>query len=638
MQMPVLSESGFEGRRWIVDDYFFAGESLSAGDAVGIHEDGDGQPKVYKVALNVDQSRAIGFVYTPANKQIGDRVAGRDALVPVVLKGIAQAFTAGPVGVGDPIAPAGSIATPPQKYGVARVKVAGAGDTIVGRCLSVAPNANQVIDVLVDVAGVGDGVGAGQSSVEPFAQALAADCWHGVCDRWDGVRGSVNIPGKPARFYSFEMDEAAEVAVYLVSDEDTKLYLLDGRDGSEIANGDGEIVQSLQPGGYTVEAVAHNPQAASGQHFSVGISLPVSLANLVLMPGPNSVEVSCDGPDVLPVGASYEVSVSEGATSVKTVGTDSFPVTVDGLEVATDYTVEISVRFETPGLEAQAFSNTLSGSATTDDFGREVGQDSEFGGKFLYTAKDEAYTMAELSDALATLEGGNWTQLEHSVSVRATALGLVDDGWASAHAIVHAKVSDWFVTTYSAFEYDAAPVPSNLTAEQTDITGTFVRYEFEEPTDFPEAADYRLEVVDSTEVVHSFVLADAGSGLVSVTPGDTYTVKVASRLFAPDGKEVLSDFVTASIDVTERLWADSLSDPDNPVPAPTSLTVYPEGQETGGFGSGWSALAPTCFPRTSPVTTWRSASPSVRGPTPPNSWLRTPPVGRPTSGLTRATS
>ena len=87
MQMPVLSESGFEGRRWIVDDYFFAGENLSAGDAVGIHEDGDGQPKVYKVALNVDQSRAIGFVHTPANKQVGDRVAGRDALVPVVLKG-----------------------------------------------------------------------------------------------------------------------------------------------------------------------------------------------------------------------------------------------------------------------------------------------------------------------------------------------------------------------------------------------------------------------------------------------------------------------------------------------------------------------------------------------------------------------
>ena len=584
MKMPVLTASGFEGRRIIIDDYFKAGQDLNAGDVVGIKDTTDG-PRLLRIApQGAAANQVIGVVLTPSGGRVGDRVAPSGESVPVVVKGVTKAFTAESMGVGDPVAPAGSWATASQGYAVARIKKAGSGDTILGRCLSTTPldhPANQVVDIIVDIAGVG--IGSPTKEIESSTDPLAYGAWFGVQDRWE--EGSVARHGTSGKFYNFAVEEDIDNAdLYLKSDAASRLFLIDRADGAVLDFAEGEIIRPLQPGRYMVEVVTDDPVTADGQPFSLALAHKAELSNLAVTPGPNSVEVTCEAPSTTPPNAGYSVRVSKGGSVARSVVVGSFPATVNGLEIDTAYTVEVSVVFEAPGLEAKAFSNTLSGSFTTDDFGRVVGENAEIGGVWVYTAGTDAYPESGLADALAALEDRIWTQLSGTAADAAAALTLVGNGWSPAHALVYADPSDGDAAVYYAFEMDTAPAPVNLTAEQSDVTGTFIRYEFEEPTGFPEAGDYRLEVSNSTGAVHSFILADAGSGLVSVTPGDNYTVKVASRLFAPDGREVLSDYVTASVDVEEVLWTDSLSDAATPVTAPTSLTVYPEGPETGGFG------------------------------------------------------
>ena len=157
MGIPILTSEGFVGQRWIVDDYFRAGETLHAGDAVAIKQQPDPPhlPRVFKIDVNIDVKRVIGVVQTPAGKEVGDPVAEAGELVPIVVQGLAQVLSARAIGVGDPVTPSANSGPPPGKtHQVARVGVVTTNyDAFIGRCLSVTPWPNQVADILVDIAG-----------------------------------------------------------------------------------------------------------------------------------------------------------------------------------------------------------------------------------------------------------------------------------------------------------------------------------------------------------------------------------------------------------------------------------------------------------------------------------------------------
>ena len=164
MGIPILTSEGFVRQRWIVDDYFQAGETLYAGDVVGVKQDSlsrGSHPRVFKVTSPGEVRRIIGVVHTPTGKQVGDQVAttgatvAQDDFVPVVVQGVAQALSAVALGVGDPVTPSANSGNPPGKSSlVARVGAVTTGrDTFIGRCLSVTPGPNQVADILVDIAG-----------------------------------------------------------------------------------------------------------------------------------------------------------------------------------------------------------------------------------------------------------------------------------------------------------------------------------------------------------------------------------------------------------------------------------------------------------------------------------------------------
>ena len=164
MDTPILTSEGFEGQRFIINDYFQAGERLYAGDVVGIKQDSPNRgshPRVFKVTSPEEVRRIIGIVHTPAGKEVGDQVATTgatpedDAHVSIVVQGVAKALSAVALGVGDPVTPSANSGTPSGKSQlVARVgAVTTNRDTYIGRCLSVTPGPNQVADILVDIAG-----------------------------------------------------------------------------------------------------------------------------------------------------------------------------------------------------------------------------------------------------------------------------------------------------------------------------------------------------------------------------------------------------------------------------------------------------------------------------------------------------
>ena len=73
-------------------------------------------------------------------------------LVPIVIQGVAKSKSASAIGVGDSVTPyAYNDSASPSRVETATADT----DPIVGRCLTVTPEANQVIDVLVDIAGPG---------------------------------------------------------------------------------------------------------------------------------------------------------------------------------------------------------------------------------------------------------------------------------------------------------------------------------------------------------------------------------------------------------------------------------------------------------------------------------------------------
>ena len=81
MGIPILTSEGFVGQRWIIDDYFQAGETLHAGDVVVVRQRATSPflPRVFKATSH--KQRVIGIVHTPASKQVGDKVAGTGTTV-----------------------------------------------------------------------------------------------------------------------------------------------------------------------------------------------------------------------------------------------------------------------------------------------------------------------------------------------------------------------------------------------------------------------------------------------------------------------------------------------------------------------------------------------------------------------------
>ena len=168
MTTPILTKDGFVGQRWIIDDYFQAGETLHAGDVVGIKEQSASPhlPRVFKIDIGVDVPRVIGVVHTPADKDVGDQVATQDDFVSVVVQGVAQVLSARAIGVGDPVTPSGNSGFAPGKINqVARAGIATTdNDAFIGRCVKGTSGANEVAEILVDISGGHD------SAVSPEPQ------------------------------------------------------------------------------------------------------------------------------------------------------------------------------------------------------------------------------------------------------------------------------------------------------------------------------------------------------------------------------------------------------------------------------------------------------------------------------------
>ena len=138
MGIPILTSEGFLGQRWIIDDYFRAGETLHAGDVVVVRQRTTSpyDPRVFK-ATGTHEKRVIGIVHTPAGKRVGDQMAttgakvADDQYVPVVVKGIAKTLSGGAIGVGDPVMASGSSTTPTAPAGVTPAPTLGAVATVV---------------------------------------------------------------------------------------------------------------------------------------------------------------------------------------------------------------------------------------------------------------------------------------------------------------------------------------------------------------------------------------------------------------------------------------------------------------------------------------------------------------------------
>ena len=157
MGIAILTSEGFAGQRWIIDDYFKAGETLHAGDVVGIKEQAASPnlPRVFKIDVGVDVPRVIGVVHTPADKDVGDQVTTPDNLVSVVVQGVAKVLSSRAISVGDPVTPSGNSGFAPGKINrVARAGIATTeNDAFIGRCVKGTSGANEVAEILVDISG-----------------------------------------------------------------------------------------------------------------------------------------------------------------------------------------------------------------------------------------------------------------------------------------------------------------------------------------------------------------------------------------------------------------------------------------------------------------------------------------------------
>ena len=144
--------------------------------------------------------------------------------------------------------------------------------------------------------------------VETCVQSVRTD---GIIEgSWDDTcLSEKDAPGgagdRYARFYTFTLDEAADIVINLSSDEDTYLYLLNGHgkeretlhSNDDIAVGgvnlNSRLSVSLQPGSYTIEATTYKP-ATSGS-FTLTIEGLVEAEETTPEPEPEPEADTCIG-------------------------------------------------------------------------------------------------------------------------------------------------------------------------------------------------------------------------------------------------------------------------------------------------------------------------------------------------------
>ncbi len=338
--IAILTSEGFVGQRLIIDDYFVAGESLNAGDVVGIRQDFNYpyHPRVYRTNSSLDPKRIIGIVHTPPSKTVGDPIASLGELVPIVVHGVAKALTAGPIGVGDSVSPSRRVGslyyspgiTDPLAYrpedAVATVKATVNPDIepVIGRCLTPATAPNRVVDVLVDIAGTfphgtPSALAAGMESLGTLEYNSSLEFGNRYED--DQIHH-----GKYARCYGFTLAHATEVNIKIrpvfpspsvstaINDrEPDDLFLVRGHDIN------GPIVQTgflnysgsieigpvaLGPGTYTIVARSLNLA-----EFSMRISTKIPKPELVeaSITRNRNLLVSWAVPSDLPIGITYRI-------------------------------------------------------------------------------------------------------------------------------------------------------------------------------------------------------------------------------------------------------------------------------------------------------------------------------------------
>ena len=110
-----------------------------------------------------------------------------------------------------------------------------------------------------------------EPEVDACAESVGADGT--VEGNWDDTclsdRAALSGTGdRYSRFYTFTLDESADVTITLMSDEDTYLYLLEGHGRNETvlyeeddidypSNTNSRLAASLQAGDYTIEATTY---------------------------------------------------------------------------------------------------------------------------------------------------------------------------------------------------------------------------------------------------------------------------------------------------------------------------------------------------------------------------------------------
>ena len=188
MGIPILTSEGFLGQRWIIDDYFRAGETLHAGDVVAVKKRSATStlPRVFK-ATGSHEKRVIGIVHTPASKVVREQMAttgateDADEYVPVVVKGIAKTLSGGAIGVGDPVMASGSSATPTAPASTPAVTLGAVATVVDASTHSHSPDSD----------GMTGDHGAHSHTVSGIARGLQGPQGE------QGVQGPAGPPGSP---------------------------------------------------------------------------------------------------------------------------------------------------------------------------------------------------------------------------------------------------------------------------------------------------------------------------------------------------------------------------------------------------------------------------------------------------------
>ena len=129
---------------------------------------------------------------------------------------------------------------------------------------------------------------------------------------WSSGCASANRSNRYARFYSFSLDQQADVQIDLTSATDTYLFLLQGSgtDGTIIERDDdggptgydSRITQALSPGSYTIEATTYGSRRTG--NFTLTLQVDGGSTQPTNTPTPTSIPTPTPRPTPAPTAAS----------------------------------------------------------------------------------------------------------------------------------------------------------------------------------------------------------------------------------------------------------------------------------------------------------------------------------------------